>query len=103
MPSESAATMRKAYAALIKLTEKATFLTEKEEAKVCAEIEIQYGLSPTRATRMIDNMVKTGRVSRHITKGSKLDMSILDDKTSKPSKKEEEEIDKILKAKVKGK
>ena len=57
--------MRKAYLELLKLVGKAIFLTQEEEEKIQAEIEIQFGLSPARAKRMIDNAVKTGRVSRH--------------------------------------
>jgi len=56
--------MKKAYQELIRLTGRAIFLTQEEEEKIQAEVEIQYGLSPTRSKRMIDNLVKTGRVER---------------------------------------
>ena len=107
MPSESASIMKKAYQELIQLTEKAVFLTTEEEEKIQAEIEVRFGLSPNRAKRMIDNMVKTGRVQRHASNQSGLDMRLItgakEKAAPKLSKKEMAEVEARLQTKPGGK
>jgi hypothetical protein len=104
MPSESTSLMQKAYGWLQEQAKHLIYITDEEEKRLRAKLEITFGLTPNKAQHMIENMILIGKIERRETKTDDIPIhpsAKIVDAREKKEKEDEDEVNHILTAKPK--